>query len=82
MLNHLADKDDDLSAHFSAELVSLAFQKMGLLPSHVQPTDLGPQFWLKDGDIALEDGAVLKPCVLVERTYEPMSKTYVVKEAE
>lgn len=80
VLNHLADKDEDVSAHFSAELVSLAFQSMGLLPESAEPSSLGPQFWLSDSDIPLQDGALLKQCVLVERSYEPMSKMYIVRE--
>jgi hypothetical protein len=78
-INNMADSDEDLSAHFSAELIALAYQKMGLIAQDRAISELGTSFWLQDGDIQLE-GGVLKSCVVIERSYEPMSKAYVVKE--
>jgi hypothetical protein len=71
--------NEDLSAYFSAELLASAYKSMGLIGSDESLSAYGPQFWLQPGDIPLQ-GGILGPCVAIERSFEPLSKTYLVKD--
>ncbi len=72
--------NEDLSAFFSAELLASAYKAMGLISADDPLSLYGPKFWLQEGTVAFQGGATLGPCVLVERNFEPLSKTYIVKE--
>jgi hypothetical protein len=73
--------DEDLSAFFSAELVASAYKAMGLIGPDEPLSKYGPQFWLGEGAIHFDNSAgTLLPCVLIERNYESLSKSYLVKE--
>ena len=72
---------EDLSAHFSAELLATAYKTMGLIPMEAPLSNYGPQFWLQEGPIDF-NGAQLQPCVQIERSYEAFSKSFIINQSK
>lgn len=71
---------EDLSALYSGELLAMAFREMGLLPADCDPGQYPPSFWTQPGAVELQGGAVLEPCVHIERFHDPSSRSMMAKE--